>query len=389
MSKSKHVSVSHQMNQINRIADSFNSRERTRKGKYEEFTILYRNNTSETHLKIEWTVKYRVIKLIKESASWIIPLCFGMYLIWIWIFLALTAKCVLTEKLESDELLSENLDDMTFVSESLSDCLNLLEEEGSGIEKDDIEELSEDDTKHSSLLYGSSLVKSLNQFDDEEEDRHHLDKSDSDSDLGNDVSDMGMEQNMKNTEARFPLGGFLSERLKTRNQVTSGVHSWSISRLRTSTSTVTTTIETTATTKIPFSTTRVSSSISPVTSTEVTTRLVTQSPIGAETVRLLASTLSLVEMVTTSAGQTESSASLDSTKLASTEEPKSENVNTTLSLSTLSQSPATAQIHITTKSSIISLKQDKIGGFKKSTLVPRPALQTSTPSTFQTKVLVI
>ena len=377
------------MNQINRIADSFNSRERTRKGKYEEFTILYRNNTSETHLKIEWTVKYRVIKLIKESASWIIPLCFGMYLIWIWIFLALTAKCVLTEKLESDELLSENLDDMTFVSESLSDCLNLLEEEGSGIEKDDIEELSEDDTKHSSLLYGSSLVKSLNQFDDEEEDRHHLDKSDSDSDLGNDVSDMGMEQNMKNTEARFPLGGFLSERLKTRNQVTSGVHSWSISRLKTSTQTIITTIETTATNKIPVLTTQVSSSISPVTSTEVTTRLVTQSPIGAETVRLLASTLSLVEMVTTSAGQTESSASLDSTKLASTEAPKSENVNTTLSLSTLSQSPATAQIHTTTKSSIISSEQDKIGELKKSTLVPQPALQTSTPSTFQTKVLVI
>ena len=328
-----------------------------------------------------------MIKLIKESASWIIPLCSGMYLIWIWILLAPTAKCVLTEKLESEELLSENLDDMTFVRKSLSDCLNLLEEEGSGTEIADMEELSEDDTKHSSLLYGSSLVKSLNQFDDEEEDRHHLDKYDSDSELSSDVSDM--EQNMKNTEARSPLGGFLSGRLKTRNQVTSGVHSWSISRLRTSTSTIITTIETTATNKIPVSTTHVSSSISPVTSTEVTTRLVTQSPIGAETVRLLASTLSLVEMVTTSAGQTESSASLDSTKLASTEEPKSENVNTTLSLSTLSQSPATAQIHTTTKSSIISLKQDKIGGFKKSTLVPQPALQTSTPSTFQTKVLVI
>lgn len=308
-----------------------------------------------------------------------------MYLTWIWIFLAPTAKCVLTEKLESEaeELLSENLDDMTFVRKSLSDCLNLLEEEGSGTEKADIEELSEDDTKQSSLLYGSSLVKSLIQFDDEEEDRHHLDKYDSNSDLSSDVSDM--EQNIKNTEARSPLGGFLSGRLKTRNQVTSGVHSWSISRLRTSTSTIITTIETTATNKIPVSTTHVSSSISPVTSTEVTTRLVTLSPIGAGTVRLLASTLSLVEIVTTSAGQTESSASLDSTKLASTEEPKSENVNTTLSLSTLSQSPATAQLHITTKSSIISLKQDKIGGFKKSTLVPQPALQTSTPSTFQTK----
>ena len=310
-----------------------------------------------------------------------------MYLIWIWILLAPTAKCVLTEKLESEELLSENLDDMTFVSESLSDCLNLLEEEGSGTEIADMEELSEDDTKQSSLLYGSSLVKSLIQFDDEEEDRHHLDKSDSDSELSSDVSDM--EQNMKNTEARSPLGGFLSGRLKTRNLVRSGVHSWSISRLKTSTQTIITTIETTATNKIPVSTSQVSSSISPVTSTEVTTRLVTQSPIGAKTVRLLAPTLSLVEMVTTSAGQTESSASLDSTKLASTEEPKSENVNTTLSLSTLSQSPATAQIHITTKSSIISLKQDKIGGFKKSTLVPRPALQTSTPSTIQTKVLVI
>ena len=61
MSKSEHVSVSHQMNQINRIADSFNSQETTRKGNYEEFTIymnlIYRNHVSETHLKIELIVK--------------------------------------------------------------------------------------------------------------------------------------------------------------------------------------------------------------------------------------------------------------------------------------------------------------------------------------------
>lgn len=339
-----------------------------------------------------------VIKLIKESASWIIPLWSGMYLTWI--FLAHTANCVLTEKLESEELMSENLDDMTFVRKSLSDCLNLLEEEGSGTEEADIEELSEDYTEQSILLFGSSLVKSLIQLNDEEEDRHHLDKYDSDSDLSSDVSDM--EQNMQNSEARYPLGGFLSGRLKTRNQITAGVHSWSISRLRTSSSPITT-IETTGTTKIPFSTTPVSSSLSPVTS-EVTTSLVTQSPNVAETVRLLASTLSLVELVTTSVGRTESSASLHSTKLASTEEPKSSseisgetgsrNVNTTLS--NLSQSPASSQIDMTTKSSIFSLKQtssiislqqDEIGGVKKSTLVPQPVLQTSTPSTFQTEVL--
>ena len=288
---------------------------------------------------------------------------------------------------------------MVFVSQSLSDCLNLLEE-GSGSEEADIEELSEDDNKQTILLFGSSLVKSLTEFDDEEYDRYHMDTYD-DSDISVDVSDMAdMEQNMHNTEARSQLGDFLSERLKTRNKVTSGVHSWSISRLRTASTT--STVETTATPQMPFSTTQISSSPSPspVSTTWVTTSttLVTQSPQEAETVRLLASTLSPV--VTTSVGQAESSVSLDSTISAtSTEEPKSpsknlgetglRNVNTTLTPNSVSQTPAPAQIEMTTKSSIISLQQDEIEEVENGTLVPQPVLQTSTPSTFQTEVFVL
>ena len=290
---------------------------------------------------------------------------------------------------------------MTFVSQSLSDCLNLLGEEGSGAEEADIEELSEDDNKQTILLFGSSLVKSFTEFDDEEYDLHHMDKSD-DSDISGDVSDMAdMEQNMINTEARSPLGDFLSGRLKTRNKVTSGVHSWSISRLRTASTT--STIETTATTQMPFSTTQMSSSpssVSTLSQTLVTpsTTILTQSPQEAETVRLLASTLSPV--VTTSVGQAESSVTLDSTIAAtSTEEPKSpsensdetgsRNVNTTLTPNSVSQTLATAQIEMTTKSSIISLQQENIQGVENGTLIPQPVLQTSTSSTFQTEVFVL
>lgn len=110
----------------------------------------------------------------------------------------------------------------------------------------------------------------------------------------------------------------------------------------------------------------------------------------AETVRLLASTLSPV--VTTSVGQNESSVSLDST-LASTEEPKSllaksdktgsENVNTTPLSVSGTQAPV--QITMTTTSSEFLAQQDEIGEVGNSSLLPQPVLQTSTPSTFLTQ----
>jgi len=320
--------------------------------------------------------------VIKESALWIIHIGSRMCLLLTWICLVHFVSCLPSEKLESGEFLaSENSDDMTFVSQSLSHCLTLLEEEGSGSEETDSEELSEDNSKKTILIFGSSLVKSIFGFD-YEEDMHVMDESDTSSDIIDDVSDM--EQNVQDTEARDDI---LSESSKTNNLVTSELNSWRISRLRTTT---------TATPKMSVSTTQFSPSpIEPVTSTYPPTEASTMSSLAtditqeAETVRLLALTLSPV--VTSSVGQTESSVSLDST-LASTEEPKSllaksdktgsENVNTTPLSVSGTQAPV--QITMTTSSEFLA-QQDEIGAVGNSSLLPQPVLQTSTPSSFLTQ----
>ena len=327
--------------------------------------------------------------MIKESAIWSTHFGSRMFLLLTWICLVHLVSCLPSEKLESAEFLaSENRDDMTFVSQSLSDCLTLLEEEGSGTEEAGTEELSEDGSMPTILIFGSSLVKSIFGFD-YEEGIHVMDKSEtsSASDIIDDVSDM--EQNtVQDTEARDDI---LSERSKTSNIVKSEINSWRISRLRTTT--------TTAKPEMPLSTSQfppsphepVTSTFPPTESSPISSLVTEKFQETVETVRLLSSTLSPV--VTPSVGLSESSVSLDST-WASTEEPKSflensgktgsENVNTTPISVSGTQTPV--DITMTTTSSKFPEQQNEIGDVRNSSLPPQPVLQTSTPSTFLTQV---